>query len=50
MHLVKENANAVQKHRLIAIQLPSQIPCTPHKLLVLMLLHLQLPLSLHTDG
>ena len=38
------------KLHLVAVQLPSQIPCAPHKFLVLMLLHLQLPLSLHADG
>jgi hypothetical protein len=32
---------------LISVQPTSQIPRTPHKLLVFMLLHLQLPLPLH---
>jgi hypothetical protein len=38
-----------QKPHLITIQPPSQIPRSPHKLLVLVLLHLQLPLSLYAD-
>ena len=34
---------------LIPIQPAPQIPCTPHQLLILVLLHLQLPLPLHAD-
>ena len=48
----KQNAMQMSyiRNRLITIQPSPQIPCTPHKLLILMLLHLQLPLSLYTNG
>ena len=49
---LKQNANAtsVKKTHLIAIQSSPQIPCALHELLVLVLLHLQLPYPLHADG
>jgi hypothetical protein len=49
---LKQNANAasVKKTHLISIQSSPQVPCTPHELLVLVLLHLQLPYPLHADG
>ena len=52
--VVKQNAMQMAPLKLetllITIQSPSQIPCTPHELLILVLLHLQLPLSLDANS
>ena len=37
-------------HTLISIKPSPQVPCTPHKFLILVLLHLQLSLPLHADA